>query len=74
MNREKNFPETLLEKHLKYLKLSFMREHHQELARQAVKKKWSHVHFLEELAEQEAALRHDRATKRRIRLARFPVI
>jgi DNA replication protein DnaC len=32
------------------------------------------VRYLEQLAEQEALLRRDRATKRRISLARFPVI
>ena len=74
MTEEIKTTETLLEKHLKYLKLSFMREHHQEIATQAAKKNWPHLHYLELLAEQEAALRRDRATKRRIRLARFPVI
>jgi len=66
--------ETPLEKHLKYLKLTFMRDHHQEIAAKAANKKWSYLHFLEQLAEQEARLRRDRATQRRIRLARFPVI
>jgi DNA replication protein DnaC len=51
-----------------------MREHHQDLAKEAAKKHWSHVRYLEQLAEQEALLRRDRATKRRISLARFPVI
>ena len=74
MTENKTPQESSLEKHLKFLKLPFMREHHQNMAQQAAKKHWSHVHYLEELAEQEAALRRDRATQRRIRLARFPVV
>jgi DNA replication protein DnaC len=74
MTENKRPPETPLEKNLKYLKLSFMREHHQDLAKEAAQKHWSHVRYLEQLAEQEALLRRDRATKRRISLARFPVI
>lgn len=63
-----------LEENLKYLKLSFMLEQHQELARQASKKQWLHLDYLEKLADGEAALRKDRATQRRIQMARFPVI
>jgi len=63
-----------LDAHLKYLKLPFMREHHQPLARQAAQKHWSHADYFEKLADGEAALRRDRSIKRRIRLARFPVI
>jgi DNA replication protein DnaC len=67
-------PTALLEQHLKYLKLPFMREHHQQLADQAARKHWSHVGYFEKLADGEAALRRDRSIARRIRLARFPVI
>jgi len=74
MTENNNPPETLLEQHLKYLKLSFMREHHQDLAKQAEKKHWSHMRYLEQLAEQETTQRRDRATERRIRTARFPVV
>lgn len=63
-----------LEENLKYLKLAFMLQQHQELARQASKKQWLHLDYLEKLADGEAALRKDRATQRRIQLARFPVI
>jgi DNA replication protein DnaC len=66
--------ESLLEQHLKYLKLSFMRDQYQDLAAQAAKKHWSHVDYLEKLTHGEAALRRDRSIKRRIRMARFPVI
>ncbi len=63
-----------LDQHLKYLKLPFMREQHRPLAKQATKNSWSHEDYLEKLADGEAALRKDRSTQRRIRLARFPVI
>jgi len=74
MTENNPVPERRLEQHLKYLKLSFMREHHQDLAKQAAKKHWSHIRYLEQLAEQETAQRRDRATERRIRSARFPVV
>jgi hypothetical protein len=38
MTENKRPPETPLEKNLKYLKLCFMREHHQDLAKEAAKK------------------------------------
>lgn len=63
-----------LEDNLRYLKLAFMLEQHQKLARQASKKQWSHLDYLENLADGEAMLRKDRATLRRIQMARFPVI
>jgi len=71
---EKGNPNADLDQHLKYLKLPFMRQQHQELAKQAANKHWAHVHYLEKLADGEAALRRDRSTARRIRLARFPVV
>ena len=60
--------------HLTYLKLTFMAQHYAELATQAAQTMWPHVDYLAKLAEGEADLRRDRATKSRIRLARFPVI
>jgi DNA replication protein DnaC len=65
---------SLLDRHLKYLKLPFMREQHHCLAEQAAKNGWSHEDYLEKLADGEAALRKDRSIQRRIRMARFPVI
>jgi len=73
MTDEKTPPENL-EQDLKYLKLSFMKDQYQDLAAQASQKNWSHVNYLEKLADGEAALRRDRSTQRRIRVARFPVI
>jgi DNA replication protein DnaC len=63
-----------MECHLPYLKLPFIAEYYAELAKHAVHKTWSHVDYLATLVEGEADLRRDRATKSRIRLARFPVI
>jgi DNA replication protein DnaC len=71
---DKKEPPSLLDQHLRYLKLSFMQDHHQDLASQAAKKHWSHLDYLEKLADGEASLRRDRSIERRIRLARFPVI
>ena len=67
-------PEPPLDRNLKYLKLPFMREQHDPLAQQAAKSNWSHEDYLEKLVDGEAALRKDRSTQRRIKLARFPVI
>jgi DNA replication protein DnaC len=63
-----------VEHHLTYLKLSFMAQHYAELATQAAHKMWPHVDYLARLVEGEADVRRDRATKSRIRLARFPVL
>lgn len=70
----KNNPQNQLENNLKYLKLPYMRDQHQTLAKQASQKKWSHLDYFEKLADGEAALRRDHSVQRRIRLARFPVI
>jgi len=66
--------ESLLDRHLKYLKLPFMLEQHHQFAEQAAKDGWSHEDYLEKLADGEAALRKDRSIQRRIRMARFPVV
>jgi DNA replication protein DnaC len=59
---------------LKYLKLPFMIDQHQDLARDASKKNWSHLDYFEKLVDGEAALRQDRAIRQRVRMARFPVV
>jgi len=63
-----------LDELLNYLKLPYMRANYESLATQAAQKQWTHVNYLAELATAEADLRSDRATKRRIRAARFPQI
>jgi DNA replication protein DnaC len=59
---------------LLYLKLSYVREQHPTLAKEAVEKNWTHLDFLSRLVEGEALRRKDRATQRRLQAARFPVI
>jgi len=63
-----------LDEKLSYLKLSYMLENYESLAKKAAQKHWTHVNYLTELATAEANLRADRATKRRIRAARFAQI
>src|SRR6186713_2981596 len=67
-------PLSTMDQHLAYLKLSFIAEQYTALATQAADKAWSHVDYLARLMEGEVDVRRDRATKSRIRLARFPVI
>lgn len=59
---------------LMYLKLQFIRDNYNVVAQKAAAKQWPHVHYLAELIQAEANLRRDRATARRIRLARLPQI
>jgi DNA replication protein DnaC len=65
--------DALLEK-LTYLKLHYFANHYQEAADKAAKKDWSYPDYLEELAAGEAGLKRDRSIKRRIQMARFPVV
>ena len=76
MSRTKNAPTSpdALHQQLSYLTLPFIRDHFEELARQAAQAPWTHVDYLARLIEGEAALRQDRATQRRIRQAKLPVI
>lgn len=69
-----NVAPTNLDRHLHDLKLTFIAEHYDELAKQAASKQCSHVEYLSQLVEGEDHLRRDRATRNRIRMARFPVI
>jgi len=63
-----------LNRHLSYLKLVYIRENHEPVAKTAAQKQWTHVHYLTELITQESNLRKDHMIQRRIRAARFPVI
>ena len=60
--------------HLDTLRLPFIKEHCQPLAAAAAKKSLTHLDYLTQLIEGEAALHADRAVARRIQAARFPVI
>ena len=38
-----------LDQNLSYLKLHFIRENYESMAKQAAEKQWNHVHYLSEL-------------------------
>src|SRR3990172_6239206 len=63
-----------LDQHLSYLKLHFIRENYESMAKQAAEKQWNHVHYLTELIQGQTHQRRDRAIARRIGQARFPQI
>lgn len=63
-----------LEGDLRILGLPFMAENHAQLAAKAARDALCHADYLAGLAEGELLLRRDRATLRRIKSARFPVI
>ncbi len=63
-----------LEGELRILGLPFMAEHHSPLAAKAARDSLGHVDYLAGLACGELNLRRDRATLRRIKNARFPVL
>jgi DNA replication protein DnaC len=63
-----------LPKDLQYLKLAFVNEHFEPLAREAAQAHWGHVDYLASLMHGEAQERAQRSIARRIRLARFPMI
>jgi DNA replication protein DnaC len=69
-----NLPFNPLDEQLKYLKLPFVGQNYNDVAGTAAKEQWSHTKYLEMLIAGEAEFRRDRATERRIRQARFPVI
>ena len=63
-----------LPEHLDYLKLVFVREHYEPLAKEAATAHWGHVQYLAGLVEGEALERRQRSIQRRIRQAHFPVV
>jgi DNA replication protein DnaC len=63
-----------LEADLRMLGLNFMAENCAQLSAKAARDNIGHQDFLAQLAKGEISLRHDRATARRIRNARFPVV
>ena len=73
-NPSKPPPADTLPDQLDYLKLAYVREHYEPLAREAAQAHWGHVDYLASLMQGEALERHQRSIQRRIRLARFPVI
>jgi DNA replication protein DnaC len=63
-----------LDADLRMLGLSFMAEQHGQLAAKAARDSVSHVDYLSRLTEGELNQRRDKATVRRIKNARFPVL
>lgn len=74
MTMKKPPEDKTLENNLVYLKLHSINETYESLAKQAAKRNWTHVNYLTELIAAEADQRRDRATHRRIRMARFPQV
>jgi len=72
MNNDKTINQ--LEGDLRILGLPFMAEHHSPLAAKAARDSLGHVDYLAGLVCGELNLRRDRATLRRIKSARFPVV
>src|SRR6185295_18950812 len=56
---------------LEYLRLSYIQDHYQALADRAAEKQRSHLEYLAQLVEGEAALRENRSIERRIKNAQF---
>lgn len=63
-----------IESEMDYLKLSWMKENHLDMTREAAKKQASHIDFLSAMIEGEVNAKKERAAQRRIQQARFPVI
>ncbi len=63
-----------LEADLRTLGLTFMADHYPQISAKAAREQIGHQEYLAQLTKGELDLRHDRATARRIRSARFPVI
>jgi len=66
--------DSTLAAHLASLRLPHIGQHYQPLADQAARDAWPHLQYLTRLIEGEALARRDRATQKRLREARFPVL
>ncbi len=72
--KSKTVDPNLLTEQLAYLKLPFILQQYEPLAKQAAQAHWGHVDYLAKLIEGETLDRQQRSIQRRIRQARFPVI
>jgi len=63
-----------LNQQLTYLKLKGIMDCMESTALKATQEGWSYLSFLTQLLELESSLRQERATQRRIKAARFPVL
>ena len=59
---------------LSYLKLDYIRDNYESLAKQAAQKNWTHVQYLSELIQAQTHERRDRAIERRIAQAHIPQV
>ncbi len=66
--------QTRLDAQLQRLHLHYVQSHCRALAGKAAGQQRSHLDYLAELIEGEAAMRENRSIERRIRNARFPVL
>lgn len=60
--------------HLDYLRLQYITENYEPLAKQAAEKRWPYADYLQRLIEGEYQRRQQRALERRVHAARFPVL
>jgi DNA replication protein DnaC len=60
--------------YLHYLRLKYLADNYEPLAKQAAEKRWSHADYLQRLLEGEYNRRQERALERRVQAARFPVL
>ena len=73
-NTTPNKNNTLLDQQLSDMKLLFILQNYESLAKQAASENLTHVDFLKRLIEGEALRRLDNRIQRRIRSAHFPVV
>jgi DNA replication protein DnaC len=67
-------PQAPLRTHLTTLQLPYIREHYEQMAKQAADQHHSHIEYLARLVEGEAHRRENRSIERRVKAARFPML
>lgn len=65
---------TKFENHLDYLKLPYIKENYKSMTSEAAEKQMTHMQFISSAIASEVNEKQQRASERRIRQARFPVI
>ncbi len=65
---------SLLNQQLDYLKLSFLKAHYTELAKQAAQHSWTHADYLTRLIDGQYQQRRQHTIELRVKSARFPVL
>ena len=67
-------PQAPLRTNLTTLQLPYIREHYEQMAKQAADQHHSHIEYLARLVEGEAHRRENRSIERRVKAARFPML